>query len=81
MNQQTTQNLTLFDLLARSWRQPAAIADLRFSADGSAVAITCVDGTIAIAAVADHEPPEARIRVSNDLGQTTIRPRESLQCQ
>lgn len=76
MNQQTMQNLTLFDLLARSWQRPSAMADLRFSADGSAVAFTTVDGTIAIAAVADHEPPEARIRVSNDLGQTTIRPRE-----
>ena len=76
MNQQTMQNLTLFDLLARSWQRPSAIADLRFSADGSAVAFTSVDGTVAIAAVADHEPPEARIRVSNDLGQTTIRPRE-----
>ena len=76
MNQQTMQNLTLFDLLARSWQRPSAVADLRFSADGSAVAFTCVDGTVAIAAVADHEPPEARIRVSSDLGQTTIRPRE-----
>jgi WD40 repeat protein len=76
MNQQTMQNLTLFDLLGRSWQRPAAIADLRFNADGSAVAFTCVDGTVAIAAVADHEPPEARIRVSIDLGQTTIRPRE-----
>jgi WD40 repeat protein len=76
MNQQTMQNLTLFDLLARSWRRPSAIADLHFSTDGSTVAFACVDGTIAIAAVADHEPPESRIRVSNDLGQTTIRPRE-----
>lgn len=76
MNQQTMQNLTLFDLLARSWRRPSAVADLRFSADGSTVAFACVDGTVAIAAVADQEPPESRIRVSNDLGQTTIRPRE-----
>ena len=76
MNQQTMQNLTLFDLLARSWQRPSAIADLRFSADGSTVAFTSVDGTVAIAAVADHEPPESRIRVSDDLGQTTIRPRE-----
>ncbi|MCF6114536.1 WD40 repeat domain-containing protein [Mesorhizobium muleiense] len=76
MNQHAIQNLTLFDLLARSWRRPSAIADLRFSADGSAVAYTSVDGTVAIAAVADQEPPESRIRVSGDLGQTTIRPRE-----
>lgn len=76
MNQHAIQNLTLFDLLARSWRRPSAIADLRFSADGSVVAFTSVDGTIALATVADREPPESRIRVSGDLGQTTIRPRE-----
>lgn len=78
MNQHAIQNLTLFDLLARSWRRPSAVADLRFSTDGSTVAFTCVDGTVAIAAVADQEPPESRIRVSGDLGQTTIRPREKL---
>ena len=78
MNQHAMQNLTLFDLLARSWRRPSAIADLCFSADGSTVAFACVDGTVAIAAIADQEPPESRIRVSNDLGQTSIRPREML---
>ena len=40
MNQQTMQNLTLFDLLARGWQRPSAIADQRFNADGSAVAVT-----------------------------------------
>ena len=76
MNQQSMQNLTLFDLLARSWQRPAAVTGLRFSTDGSAVAFACADGTVAIAAVADREPPESRIRVSGDLGRTTIRPRE-----
>lgn len=76
MNQQSMQNLTLFDLLARSWRRQAAVTGLRFSADGSAVAFAGADGTVAIAAVADHEPPDSRIRVSGDLGQTSIRPRE-----
>ncbi|RWA60100.1 WD40 repeat domain-containing protein [Mesorhizobium sp.] len=76
MNQHAIQNLTLFDLLARSWRRPSAVADLRFSADGSTVAFTGIDGTVALAAVADQEPPESRIRVSGDLGQTTIRPRQ-----
>ncbi|NGN43009.1 WD40 repeat domain-containing protein [Mesorhizobium sp. CGMCC 1.15528] len=76
MNQQAMQNLTLFDLLARSWRRSSAVSDLCFSTDGATVAFTCVDGTVAIATVADQEPPESRIRVSNDLGQTTIRPRE-----
>ena len=74
MNQQAMQNP--FDLLARSWRRPAAVADVCFSADGSTVAFTSVDGTVALAPVADREPPEARIRVSGDLGQTTIRPRQ-----
>lgn len=76
MNLHATQTLTLYDLLARSWRRPSAIADLRFNADDAAVAFTCVDGTVAIAAIADIEPPESRLRVSADLGQTTIRPRE-----
>lgn len=58
MNQHALQNLTLFDLLARSWHRPSAIADLRFSTDGTTVAFTSVDGAVAIATVADQEPPE-----------------------
>lgn len=77
MNQQTIRNLSLFDLLARSWKRPAPIADVRFNADGSAVAFSGTDGSIAIAPTADAEPPEQRIRVSADLGQTTIRPRKN----
>lgn len=76
MNQQAAQNLSPFDLLARSWQRPAAVAAACFSADGSAVAFTSIDGTVAIGPVADQEPPESRIRVSGDLGQTTIRPRQ-----
>jgi WD40 repeat protein len=75
VNQQTMRNLTLFDLLARSWQHPSAFADIKFSADGLSAAFACEDGTVAIAALADQEPPESRIRVSGDLGQTTIRPR------
>jgi WD40 repeat protein len=77
MNQQTIRNLTLFDLLARSWKRPSPIADVRFSADGTAVAFSGTDGSIAIAPTTDAEPPEQRIRVSVDLGQTTIRPRKN----
>jgi WD40 repeat protein len=76
VNQQTSHNLSPFDLLARSWQRPAAVAAACFSADASAVAFTSVDGTVAIGPVADQEPPESRIRVSGDLGQTTIRPRQ-----
>lgn len=77
MNQQTIRNLTLFELLARSWKRPSPIADVRFSADGSAVAFSGTDGSVAIAPTTDTEPPEERIRVSADLGQTTIRPRKN----
>lgn len=70
------RSLTLFDLLARSWRRQAGITDICFSTDGAAAAFAALDGTVAISSVADSEPPEARIRVSGDLGQTTIRPRE-----
>lgn len=77
MNQHAMQTLTLFDLLARSWQRPSAVTGLRFSADGSAVAFAGADGTVAIAATADREAPDSRIRVSGDLGQTSIRPREN----
>lgn len=76
MNQQSMRNLTLFDLLARNWQCQALVAGLRFSGDGLAVAFACTDGTVSVTAAEDREPPEARIRVSGDLGQTTIRPRE-----
>src|SRR5262245_57205414 len=76
VNQQNMRNLTLFDLLARSWELPSSLEALRFSADGSVAAFSCADGSIAIARLADAEPPESRIRVSGDLGQATIRPRE-----
>lgn len=75
MSRQDRQGLTLFDLLARSWRQPVAIVGLRFSGDDATVAFACADGAVKIAAVADAEPPDARIRVSADLGQAMIRPR------
>ncbi|RWL79761.1 MAG: hypothetical protein EOR67_31075 [Mesorhizobium sp.] len=76
MNQQNIRNLTLFDLLARSWALPSAVETLEFSDDSSVAAFACADGTIALASLTDPEPPESRVRVSGDLGQTTIRPRE-----
>lgn len=76
MNQQTMHDLTLFNLLARRWRLPAAVTGATFSGDGTAVAFSVADGSVSIASTADNEPPESRIRVSGDLAQTTIRPRE-----
>lgn len=77
MNQQSTRNLTMFDLFARSWQRPATVMDLRFNADGTAVAFAGADGSLAIAPLADAEAPEKRIRVSADFGQATIRPRKA----
>ena len=75
MNQQNAQALTLFDLLARRWQASAAIADVRFTADGTAAAFATADGSVLIDAAPDPEPPETRIRVTGDLGQITVRPR------
>jgi WD40 repeat protein len=67
---------TLFDLLARQWRRPAAIAGLAFNGDQSAVAFVGADGSLAVAAMADPEPPAKRVRTSTETGRATIRPRE-----
>lgn len=75
MTQPSVETLTLFDLVAREWQAGAPVAELAFSRDGTALAAATMAGGVAIAAVADAEPPEARIRVSGDVGQTTIRPR------
>lgn len=75
MNQQSVPGPSLFDLLGRSWQRPGAIEAISFSLDGTAIAFASADGTIAIAKVAEAEPPESRIRISSDLGQMRILPR------
>lgn len=77
MNQPTMRNPTLFDLLARTWRLAEPVTDARFSTDGGAVAFAGAGGALSIAGTLDGEPPEKRIRISGDLAQTTIRPRET----
>jgi WD40 repeat protein len=74
MDQQAMPNITLFDLLARSWQGRAAIDHLCFNSDDTLLAISSADGTIALARLADNEAPESRMAVDN--GQTTMRPRE-----
>jgi len=73
MNQAPTTSL--YEILAREWRCPAPVAALAFSGDGGAVAFALADGSVALAATADAEPPDRRIRVSADIGRSTIRPR------
>jgi WD40 repeat protein len=75
VNQHNLSNPTLFDLLARSWQCPSSVTGVLFNADDSVLAISQADGTIALARVADGEPPRARMHTSADFGQTTIRPR------
>lgn len=74
MNQPNARTLTLFDLLARRWQATAAVAAACFAAEGAA-AFATADGKVLIAGDPDPEPPEARIRITGDLGQLTIRPR------
>lgn len=74
MNQQSIADLTPFDLLARNWKRASAIKHICFNDDDTLLAMSCADGTVALARLADNEPPESRIAIDN--GRTTIRPRE-----
>ncbi|MFZ1431511.1 MAG: hypothetical protein WAS21_32725, partial [Geminicoccaceae bacterium] len=76
MDQPTAAPLSLFELLARQWPRPAPVERLAFNNEQSAVAFAAADGSIAIAALADPEPPEKRVRVSTENGRSTIRRRE-----
>ena len=69
------QTLQFFDLIARQWRAPAAVNQVRFNANATAVAFAG-DRAVAIVATADKSPPNARVRRALDTGQLSIRPRE-----
>lgn len=77
MNQPNEPTLTLFDLLARRWQAESAITDVRFTATGDAAAFATATGAVLVTTEADAEPPESRIRITGDLGQITLRPREA----
>lgn len=77
MNQQVTQQLTLYDLLARTWDCRQAIDATCFSRDGAAAVFALEGGSLAIAATKDGEPAETRIRTGIDDGRSTIRRRAS----
>ncbi len=76
MDQPIAAPPTLFDLLARQWRRPCPIAGLAFNNDQSAVAFVGADGSVALVAMADPEPPARRVRTSIENARATIRPRE-----
>ncbi|TVQ53459.1 MAG: hypothetical protein EA355_13370 [Rhodobacteraceae bacterium] len=67
---------TLFDLLGRSWTLDAPVAEVCFNRAGEAVAFRAGAG-LAIAALADPERPETRIRIAADDGRRTIAPRRN----
>ena len=75
MSQQDTISPTLFDLLAREWTLGAGVSSMLFNASQTAVAFALDDGTVAIAAIDDEDPPKSRIHVSAEDGRPTIRPR------
>jgi len=75
MNMKTTEDLTLFGLLARSWQMDAAVCDIALDAGGGAVAFALADGSIALAILEDSEPASKRIRVSVEHGGVSIQPR------
>ena len=75
MNMKTTEDLTLFGLLARSWHMDAAVADIALDAGGNTVGFALADGSIALAPLEDPEPASKRIRVSVEHGGVSIQPR------
>lgn len=68
-------HLQLFDLIARDWVLPSPATGVTFNADDSAVAFACADGAILLAATADKESSNSRIRRAVDTARVTIAPR------
>ena len=68
-------HLQLFDLIARDWMLASPATGVTFNADSSAVAFACADGAVWLAATADKEPSNSRIRRAVDTARVTIAPR------
>ncbi len=66
----------MFELFARRWAVPAPAVGLMFNASQTQAAAPLGDGSIALVACADAEPPESRIAVDAS-GRRTIAPRRS----
>ncbi len=66
----------MFELFARRWAVPAPAVGLMFNASQRQAAAPLGDGSIALVACADAEPPESRIAVDAS-GRRTIAPRRS----
>ncbi len=68
-------HLQLFDLIARDWQLASPVTGVTFNAASSAVAFACADGTVHLAATADKDSPNIRVRRALDTGRLTIAPR------
>lgn len=75
MDRPEADSATFYELLARHWRLDAAVEQLAFDAAGASLAFGLADGRVALAPVADAEPPQDRCRVAADTGRATISPR------
>jgi WD40 repeat protein len=75
MDTMEAESATLYRLLGRHWMVGAPVAHLAFDAAGQAVALALADGRLAIASLADEEPPHDRCRKTLDEGRIAISPR------
>jgi WD40 repeat protein len=75
MDTMEAETVTLYDLLGRHWTVGAPVTNAAFDAAGQVAAFALADGALAIAPLADIEPPQDRCRMALDGGRTTISPR------
>ena len=62
----------LFDLLAREWSLSSPVDGVVFNRNCETLAISCENGSIALAETADDDSPTARMRTAIDSGRQTI---------
>lgn len=68
-------HLQLFDLIARDWVLASPATGVTFNQNDTGVAFACADGTVLLAATAEKEGSNLRIRRAVDTARLTIAPR------
>ena len=68
-------HLQLFDLIARDWVLASPATGVTFNTADTAVAFACADGSVHLAATADKDASNTRVRLAVDTGRLTIAPR------
>ncbi|MCA1452692.1 WD40 repeat domain-containing protein [Bradyrhizobium sp. BRP22] len=63
---------SLYNLLGRHWRLDVPVDEVAFDRAGKTVAFSLADGSLALASVAEAEPPQQRYRVGLEDGRPTI---------